>query len=621
MKSPRPSVAQKRLEAILERYRDKEDRPAAERRHLQHLWQDFVFPMRWRLVWAIIATLTVSLQPYVWTFITRFLIDEVLCVGQAIPRAELEAHARWIIILFFVNSSIHLSAVFFSWQYSYQITLVGQRVVFELRRALHEKLQTLPLSFYDCTQTGRLLSVVLDDVATIQGSVASIGVNLFTNLASMLVGAIIVCSLNWRMGLLVLVALPLYVVNFRYFRPRIREANIAARRATTALYTRVEERVTAIRTVKVFGRERAEARHFAESANNLARVTMYVVRLQNWQNIIATVVSTLATGGILYLGMRELQAGRMQIGQVLQFFTSAGFMFAPAVVLSDIAVEMGRVSVVLRRIFDLMEADPEPPDRPEALMLSEAKGDITFAEVTFTYPGDETPTLHGVSFAVPAGQQVAIMGPSGSGKSTLLYLLMRFYDPEAGTITLDGHDLCDLRLISLRDRITLVMQEPVIFSGSVAENIRYGHLGASDAEVERAARDADLHEFAMTLPDGYATVVGERGMSLSGGQRQRLALAASLLSRPSVLLLDDTTSALDPATEARVRETLNRLMRGRTCFVVSHRVSTALASDLVLVLEDGHVTQFGSPADLLAQEGLFRRVYEQQTQESAEVTG
>jgi ATP-binding cassette subfamily B protein len=210
------------------------------------------------------------------------------------------------------------------------------------------------------------------------------------------------------------------------------------------------------------------------------------------------------------------------------------------------------------------------------------------------------------------------MGPSGSGKSSLLYLLMRFYDPDAGTITLDGRDLRDVKLLALRDRITLVMQEPVIFSGTVAENIRYGRLDAKDAEVRRAAKDADLHEFVMSLPDGYETLVGERGMSLSGGQRQRLALAASLLSRPSVLLLDDTTSALDPSTEARVRKTLNRLMAGRTCFVVTHRVSTALASDLVLVLEDGAVTQFGAPTDLLAEDGLFRRIYEQQQRESAD---
>jgi ABC-type multidrug transport system fused ATPase/permease subunit len=273
----------------------------------------------------------------------------------------------------------------------------------------------------------------------------------------------------------------------------------------------------------------------------------------------------------------------------------------------------------MRRVFDIMEAEPEPPDRQTAITLPNATGDIAFSQVTFSYPGDESPSLTDVSFSIAAGKQVAVMGPSGAGKSTLLYLLMRFYDPDSGIITLDDNDLRDIKLLNLRDRITLVMQEPVIFSGTVGENIRYGRLDASDVEVRRAAKDADLNEFIMSLPDSYETVVGERGISLSGGQRQRLALATSLLSRPTVLLLDDTTSALDPVTEARVRATLNRLMKGRTCFVVTHRISTAMASDLVLVLEEGKLTQFGTPTDLLAQEGLVRRIYEQQIRESADL--
>ena len=619
MKPSRPSGHQKKLEEILERYRDKEPRIGAERRHLLRLWREFVFPMRWRLLLGIVLTLVVTLQPYVWTFIGRFVVDYVLMVGKTIPPAEMAVHFRWVLILFFINSGIHISAVFASWHYSYQITLVGQRVVFELRKALHERLQTLPLTFFDHTQTGRLLTVVLDDVATIQASISGIGVTFCSSVASIVVGAIIIASLNGMLGLLVLVAIPCYVINYRHFRPRIRDANIAARRATTALYMRVEERITAIRTLKVFGRERAEVRSFAEAVNNLARLTMYIVRLGNRQNIIATTIGSLAGGAMLYLAMRECQAGRMSLGQVMQFTASAGFLFTPAVTLNDLfGMEIPRVRVILRRIFDLMEAEPEPPDLPEAVALADAHGNIDFSHVTFTYPGDETPTLRDVSFSIPAGKQVAIMGPSGAGKSTLLYLLMRFYDPQEGTVTLDGRELPLIKLLSLRDRITLVMQEPVIFTGSVGENIRYGRLDAGDDEVRRAARDADLHEFIMTLPDGYETLVGERGMSLSGGQRQRLALAASLLSHPSVLLLDDTTSALDPATEARVRVTLNRLMRNRTCFVVTHRISTALACDQVLVLEDGHLTQNGAPAELLAQDGLFKRVSEQQTRESAE---
>jgi len=654
----KPSTYHKRIMAVLEEYRDKEPRTGADRRHLRRLLREFVFPLRWRILAVAVFATLMTLQPYLWTFIQRFVADMVVMVGQHPSAAVLIDHSKYVFILLALNSGIHIVNTCFSYANSYQNTMIGQKLVFSLRKALHERLQTLPLSFFDRTQTGRLLTVVLDDVATIQNSIQGIGINAITSLASITVGLILVFSLNWMIGVLVIIAIPGYVMNFRHFRPHLRDANIAARRATTALYTRVEERVAAIRTVKVFGRERAESRSFAESAHNLARLTMYIVRMSNWQSIIANTISTLATFGILYIGVREYiqymsaydvaydaayatgmakglaksvvelasqkaaalaaQPHGLSAGQVWQIYRCSLFLFSPAVVLNDISIEIVRVGVILRRVFDLMEAEPEPLDQENALAMRDAKGDISFENVTFTYPGDEQPTLRDVSFSIQAGRQVAVMGPSGGGKSTLLYLLMRFYDPEEGGISLDGNNLRDIRLVNLRERITLVMQEPVIFSGTVAENIRYGRLDAGDADVRRAARDADLHNFIQTLPDSYETVVGERGMSLSGGQRQRLALAASLLSRPSVLLLDDTTSALDPATEHRVRETLNRLMKDRTCFVVTHRISTALASDLVIVLEEGRLTQFGAPGELLTQEGLFRRVYEQQTRESAD---
>ncbi len=618
MKPRRPSTHQLRLDAILEQYRDREARPQAEREHLERMWHEYLHPLRWRLLIAILIALFAALQPYIWAYINRRVMDDVLKLGQVIPAAEMDHHLRLVILVFCINSGFHLLIIVLSWINSFQLTYIGQRVIFNLRKVLHEKVQRLPLSFFDRTQTGRLLTVVLDDVGTIRDSISTVAVNFIAQTASILVGAAVILIIDAKLGLLMLVALPCYVFIFRYIRPRIKEGNIAARRATTALYNRVEERVTAVRTIKVFGRERSEVRVFTESANNLARLTMYLVRQQNWLTILANLVSASAIFLLLYLSARNYQQGLITAGQVMQLYASAGFMFSPAVQLSDILADVQRVSVVLRRVFDIVEAEPEPVDRADAVDISDARGDVAFDGVTFTYPGDEHPTLTDVSFAVPAGKQVAVMGPSGAGKSSLLYLLMRFYDPDAGAIALDGRDLRDVALLSLRDRITLVMQEPVIFSGTVAENIRYGRLDASDQVVRETARHADLHEFILTLPDGYDTIVGERGMSLSGGQRQRLALAASLLSRPSVLLLDDTTSALDPETEARVRKTLNRVMAGKTCFVVTHRVSTAMASDLVLVLEDGRVTQFGSPATLLEDEGLFRRVYEQQTRESAD---
>lgn len=616
MKAHRPSVYQQRLDSILDVYRDTEVRPGAERRHLRRLWREFVYPMRWRLLLSALLTFANQIQPYLWALMEKITVDTILMVGKVIPPAELATHFRWTIYLLLANSGYHILNIFFSWQQSYQITLISQRVVYELRKTLHEKLQRLPLSFFDGIQTGKLLSVVVDDVETIRMSVANTSVQVFSSVAMLLVGAVLLAINNWQMSIIVFLSLPCYVVTFRHFRPKIRQANIAARRATAILYSTMEERVTGVRTVKVFGRERAEVRSFAESVNNLARLTMHIVRLSTVQTVIATTISALATGLILSYGIYQVKMGGMTPGTAMMLYTIAATLFTPALVIGDLSAEVQRISVVMRRVFDIIEADPEPPDRPEAFAISDAQGKISFSHLNFSYPGDEKHSLIDITCDIPAGTQVAIMGPSGAGKSTLLYLLMRFYDPQSGGISLDGHDLRDIKLLSLRERITLVMQEPVIFSGSVAENIRYGRLDATMAEVVRAARDADLHEYIMSMPDGYDTVVGERGISLSGGQRQRLALAASLISRPSVLLLDDTTSALDPVTETRIRKTLNRLLQGRTSFIVTHRISTAMACELVLVLEDGRLTQYGTPAELLAQEGLLRRVYQQQNRES-----
>ena len=616
-----PSPGQRRLEMVIEQYRDREERPKAERRQLLRLWREFVYPLRWYLLLAILLSLVFSLQSYVWAFTAKIMVDDILRVGRENMPTE-PRHYQWLLWLLLGQAGLQTLIIADLWGYNYFITLVGQRVVFDLRKVLHENLQRLPLSFFDRTQTGRLLSIVLDDVSTVQQTIGVTLVHFINYVGSILVGIVILCTINWQLALLVLAALPGYVINYLRYRVRHRQSAIATRRATAILYARVEERITAIRTVKLFGREPAETHKFVVFVGNLSRLVMYRIRMSSLQNAIATTISAVATGAVLYLGLNSMRShGGMTLGDVMMFYTSAGLLFGPAVSLTDLAVQVQYLSVVIRRVFDLMEAEPEPADRADAIALPRASGHIAFRDVTFTYPNDEHPTLRGVSFAVAAGKRVAVMGPSGGGKSTLLYLLMRFYDPDAGAVTLDGHDLRDLKLLSLRDRVTLVMQEPVIFSGTVAENIRYGHLQAGGAEVRRAAKDADLHQFIQTLPDGYETVVGERGMTLSGGQRQRLALAASFLSQPSVLLLDDTTSALDPVTEARIRKTLDHLMEGRTCFIVTHRVSTALGCDQVLMLEDGQVTQFGRPRDLLAEDSLFRRIYEQQQRESVEEVG
>ena len=613
-KNPRPPLNQQRLEKILEEYRDKEDRPGAEKAHLIRLWNEYIYPHRARLLLAIFFALFFQVLPYFYSWYGKFIIDYIVVLGGKIPPAEMYMHYRWCLYSFFIFSASHILTALFMWQNSFQLTFIGQRIVYDMRAALHKKLQTLPLNFFDNIQTGRLLSIVLDDVETLRQTIAGTAVRIISAVMAIIIGLIIMFSQHWVFGVLTIISLPIYVITVLYFRPLLKEANIAARRATSTLYSRMDERVTAVKTVKVFGRERSEVKTFTEAVHNLSRLMLYIIRLSVWQNFLSVIISTLATAVMIFFGIYFLNKGILTAGGVMMLYSNTAAMFAPALTIGDIFMEVQRISVVLRRVFNIMEAEEEPQTKDTKIVeMSHADGSISFDNVTFKYPGDDRETITDLSFNIPAGKQVAIMGPSGSGKSTLLYLLMRFYEPTTGEILLDNHNISDVSLNSLRDRITLVMQEPIIFSSSLADNIRYGNLDASMQEVERAARAADLHEFIVSTKDGYETVVGERGMSLSGGQRQRLALATGLLSRPSVLLLDDTTSALDPATEAKIRKTINRIMKGQTTFIVTHRIMTAMTCDIVVVLEDGKLSQFGAPDDLMKEEnGLFKRIYDQQ---------
>lgn len=603
---PTKTTRHARADAILSEYGERDFFERPQPAHFIRLWKEFVAPHRGRLLLALGLVLLGSVEPYIWSGLARIVIDDVLAGGQPIPVADRPSHLQLVLKIAVAFGALHIAVVLISWLSGYLITVVGQKVVYFMRKRLHERMHTLPLSYFDNVQTGKLLSIMLSDVGAIQGSVGGTLVNFCKQVFLLVVGLVIAFTLNYKLALLILVAMPLYVMNYRHFQPRIRLASTAARKITAELYTHVEERLSAVRTLKIFRRERVETLRFAEHAANLARVIMHSIRFNSWLGFIGTTINVTAVGLALYMGFGEVRDGTMTFGEVMQFYYISAMLFQPPVEISRILAESQHVGVILARVFNLMDSEPEPADRPQALRLARSNGDVAFELVSLTYPGARTAVLNNISFRIPAGATVAILGPSGVGKSTLLHLMMRFYDPTEGRITLDSHDLRDIRLNSVRSNITMVLQEPVIFSGTLAENIRYGCLDAADGDVVEAARGAELHDFVMSLPDRYDTLIGERGTTLSGGERQRLALARSLLTNPSVLLLDDTTSALDAATEGRVRRTLETLMRNRTCFVVTHRVATAMEADLVMILKDGKIQQFGAPEDLGRVDGYFR---------------
>lgn len=538
---------------------------------------------------------------------------------HAPPRKKSEREkVRLLILIFFAYLFVRVFFTGLQWIYSYQVTYVGQRVVFHIRRQLHEKLQNLQLTYFDRQQTGKLMSRVLDDVGVIQQNVTQVFVDFVTNVFRLLIGCCILATLNWKLALIAFLTLPFYAITYQTLRARIRESNRAIRRQIAEIYGLLEERVAGIRVILSFARERAETLALHRKLSKLLRQRVKNTTQNTMLTSLSTFISAVGTALVLYFGAYLVRAGDLTVGELLFFNQSLINMFEPITALAQMNIQVQWIIVVVNRIFEILDEDVKIKDAPNAIRLDRVRGHVTFQDVSLRYPGAIRDALSRVSFDVPPGTSVSIVGPSGSGKSSLVSLLLRLYDPTEGRILIDGHDLRDIKLSSLRQHIGFVPQEPILFSGTIAGNITYGRFDATPEQIMAAAKAAELHDFVMTLPDKYESPVGERGANLSGGQKQRMAFAMALLTDPSILILDDTTSALDAETEAKIQKTLDRIMEGRTTFIITHRISTAMRADTIVVLDNGRVADIGTHEELISREGLYFRMYEQQRSGVAE---
>lgn len=539
--------------------------------------------------------------------------DEARPQRNAPPRKKTEREKiRLLILLFFAFLSVRVFFTGIQWIYSYQVTYVGQRIVFHIRRQLHEKLQNLQLTYFDRQQTGKLMSRVLDDVGVIQQNVTQVFVDLVTNVFRLLIGCLILLSLNGKLAIIAFLTLPFYAITYQTLRTRIRVVNRAIRRQIAEIYGLLEERVAGIRVIFSFARERAEALMLHRKLSKLMRQRVKNTTQNTMLTALSTFISAIGTSFVLYFGAYMVRAGSLTIGELLFFNQSLLNMFEPITALAQMNIQVQWMTIVVVRIFEILDEDIKIKDAPDAIRLDRILGRVTFQDVSLRYSGAIRDALHRVSFDILPGTAVSVVGPSGSGKSSLVNLLLRLYDPTEGRILIDGHDLRDIRLSSLRQHIGLVPQEPILFSGTIAENITYGRFDATPEQIMTSAKAAELHDFVMTLPDKYESHVGERGTNLSGGQKQRMAFAMALLTDPNILILDDSTSALDAETEAKIQKTLDRIMEGRTTFIITHRISTAMRADTIVVLDNGRVADIGTHEELIAREGIYYRMYEQQ---------
>jgi ATP-binding cassette, subfamily B, multidrug efflux pump len=498
----------------------------------------------------------------------------------------------------------------FTFLQGYLAERASQGVAYDLRDDLFERMERLSFSYYDRVQTGQLVTRLTSDVEQIR-TFAGSGVVQLANAIVMLVGTtVLLLYLDWQLALVALAIVPIIAVLLVRFVGRIRPLFREVQQTLGKLNTVLQEDLLGVRVIRAFAREDYETARYTSVNDELLDKNLTTVRVFSNNFPFVFLFANLGTLAIIWFGGWQVIGGRISIGELIAFNTLLGFMLFPILTIGFLSASISRAGASSQRVFDVLDAPLDVEDAPDASILLPISCRVDFDQVSFRYPGSTRNILGSVSFTARPGQTVAILGTTGSGKSTLVNLIPRFYDVTRGAVRLDGNDVRDVTLSSLRSQIGIVLQETRLFSGTVRDNVAFGRPDATDEEVVAAAEAAQAAEFIMGLSDGYDTVIGERGIGLSGGQRQRIAIARALLIDPRLLILDDSTSAVDAETEAAIQETLDRLMREkhRTVFVIAQRVSTVRDADLILVLDEGSIAASGAHEELLRESELYNEI-------------
>lgn len=505
----------------------------------------------------------------------------------------------------------------FSFVQTYNSERLSQTSAFNFRNSLFAKLQRLSFSYYDTNQTGQLMVRATDDIEKVRLFIAQ-GMVLAVQAIILLVATLIILlATNWKLTLVVLPLLPIALVIFMVFGALAQPLFMEVQKRLSALNTILQENLAGLKVVRAYHREAYEEERFNNSAEDLFHQQLKVARTFSFLFPVIFVIMQLGQAALLYFGGRMILEGNLSLGDYQAFSLYVIYVFFPLGQLGFIISLMAQASASANRVYEIIDAKNEIENKPNAVTLPPIQGRVEFDNVTFRYFNSGAAALENVSFTAEPGTTVALLGGTGSGKTTIINLIPRFYDAAVGSVRIDGHDVRDVTLDSLRSQIGIVLQETNLFSGSIRDNIAFGRPDATDEEVENAARMAAAHDFIIGFPEGYETKVGERGTTLSGGQKQRIAIARALLLDPRVLILDDSTSSVDLITEAKIQAALDTLMHGRTSFVIAQRISTVVNADVILVLDKGNLVAAGKHADLLENEPLYAEIYYSQLVEDA----
>ena len=507
--------------------------------------------------------------------------------------------------------------------FSFTQTFLGQKlsqdVAFDFRNALFAKIQRLSFSYHDRNRTGQLMIRATDDVEKLQIFLGQ-GLLMALQALILLVGALVLLFLtNVRLTLVVLPILPIALVLFMIFGRVSQPLFIVVQQKLSALNNILQENLAGIKVVKAFAREKEEQARFNASSDDFMEQQITVARIFSFLFPVIFLVANLGQALVLYFGGRQILNGTLTIGEWQKFSLYLVFVFFPIGQLGFIISQMSQASASADRIFEILDTENEVVDKPEAQVLPNVQGQVEFSGVTFRYFSSSEAVLADINLVAQPGETVALLGSTGSGKTTIINLIPRFYDVSEGAVRIDGHDVRDVTIESLRRQIGIVLQETNLFTGTIRDNIAYGRPDATDDDVIAAAKAAAAHDFILSFPDGYATAVGERGTTLSGGQKQRIAIARALLLDPHILILDDSTSSVDVTTEALIQQALDRLMEGRTSFVIAQRISTVLSADQIIVLDSGRIVARGTHAELLDSSPVYAEIYRSQLVEDAPV--
>ena len=494
---------------------------------------------------------------------------------------------------------------------SYLSELVSQKTAYDIRNALYDRLQRLSFAYHDKTQTGQLMSRATADVEAIRRFFGRGLLGLIQMIVLFAGTATILVSMSWKLALFSLAFLPPIAVRIVIVSRRLRPIWLKIQQLLGVLGTALEENLTGVRVVKAFSRQKEESQKFASQAKQLYDEEINAARQMAFNNPLMVFLISLPTALILWYGGRQVIAGSLTMGGLTQFILYLGMMAMPIRRLGFTINLFSRTASAGQRILEILDTESPVQEKSNAIELIGVKGEVSFEKVSFRY-NSVAPVLNNISFSVQPGQLVALLGGSGSGKSTIASLIPRFYDVSSGRITIDGVDIRDVTLASLRKNVGIVQQDIFLFSATIRDNIAYGAVDADVEQIVAVAKTAQLHDFVQSLPEGYDTWVGERGITLSGGEKQRLSIARTLLMNPGILILDDSTSSVDAETEYDICRALDRLIKGRTTFIITHRLSIIQNADLILLLKEGQIVEQGKHSVLMAGNSLYRQIYELQ---------